>query len=59
MISALLAASPRLHELLGPDPAAWVNKAGADRALREEGTQIFGDEGWVTQTEADLGNPTD
>ncbi|WP_406273770.1 hypothetical protein OHT93_26310 [Streptomyces sp. NBC_00191] len=47
LLAALLAASPRLRELLGPDPAAWVRKAGADRALREEGTQIFGDEGWV------------
>jgi hypothetical protein len=47
LLAALLAASPQLRELLGPDPAAWVRKAGADRALREEGTQIFGDEGWV------------
>ncbi|MCX4587104.1 hypothetical protein [Streptomyces sp. NBC_01481] len=47
LLAALLAASPRLRELLGPDPAAWVRKAGADRALREEGTRIFGDEGWV------------
>ncbi|WP_406399553.1 hypothetical protein OH805_10865 [Streptomyces sp. NBC_00879] len=47
LLAALLAASPRLRELLGPDPADWVRKAGADRALREEGTQIFGDEGWV------------
>ncbi|WP_328668213.1 hypothetical protein OG905_13500 [Streptomyces sp. NBC_00322] len=47
LLAALLAASPRLRELLGPDPAAWVRKAGTDGALREAGTQIFGDEGWV------------
>ncbi|MFF3399082.1 hypothetical protein ACFYW6_11240 [Streptomyces sp. NPDC002659] len=47
LLAALLAASPRLRELLGPAPADWVSKAGADRALREQGTQIFGDEGWV------------
>ncbi|MCX4819432.1 hypothetical protein OG883_05825 [Streptomyces sp. NBC_01142] len=47
LLAALLDASPRLHRLLGPDPAAWVRKAGADRALRERGTQIFGEESWV------------
>ncbi|MET7620188.1 hypothetical protein [Streptomyces sp. NPDC005408] len=47
LLAALLAASPRLRELLGPGPAAWVTKAGADRALREEGTRIFAEEGWV------------
>ncbi|TQK51813.1 hypothetical protein FBY35_2233 [Streptomyces sp. SLBN-118] len=47
LLAALLGASPRLRELLGPDPAAWVRKARADRAVREAGTQIFGDEGWV------------
>lgn len=47
LLAALLEASPRLRKLLGPDPAAWVQKAGADRTLREAGTQIFGDEGWV------------
>ncbi|WP_309226139.1 hypothetical protein [Streptomyces lunaelactis] len=47
LLAALLDASPRLRELLGPDPAAWVKEAGADRALRERGTQIFGEEGWV------------
>ncbi len=34
-------------ELLGPDPASRVKKAGTDRSLREKGTQIFGSEGWV------------
>ncbi|MFI1394903.1 hypothetical protein [Streptomyces sp. NPDC020681] len=47
LLASLLAASPRLRELLGPDPVTWVKKAGADRALREEGTRIFGSEGWV------------
>ncbi len=47
LLGSLLAQSPRLRELLGPDPATWVKKAGADPALREEGTLIFGSEGWV------------
>ncbi|MEJ8637493.1 MULTISPECIES: hypothetical protein [Streptomyces] len=47
LLGSLLAHSPRLRELLGPDPATWVKKAGADPALREEGTLIFGSEGWV------------
>jgi hypothetical protein len=47
LLAALLAASPRLGELLGPDPSSWVKKAGIDPGLREEGTRIFGEEGWV------------
>ncbi|MFJ6572973.1 hypothetical protein ACIQNU_36765 [Streptomyces sp. NPDC091292] len=47
LLAALLADSPRLRDLLGPDPASWVRAAGADRALRERGTVIFGEEGWV------------
>ncbi|MEV7344986.1 hypothetical protein [Streptomyces sp. NPDC093544] len=47
LLAALLADSARLRELLGPDPATWVRRAGADRALRERGTLLFGEEGWV------------
>lgn len=47
LLAALLDSSARLRELLGPDPATWVRRAGADGSLREEGTRIFGDEGWV------------
>lgn len=39
LLAALLAASPRLGELLGPDPSSWVKKADIDPALREEGTR--------------------
>ncbi|MFD6295456.1 hypothetical protein ACFWFU_11665 [Streptomyces sp. NPDC060235] len=47
LLASLLASSARLRDLLGPDPAAWVRSAGADKALRERGTLIFGEEGWV------------
>ncbi|MFF3557759.1 hypothetical protein ACWD4V_04205 [Streptomyces tsukubensis] len=47
LLADLLAASARLRELLGPDPRTWVARAGADRSLREEGTAVFGREGWV------------
>ncbi|MCF3121847.1 hypothetical protein IPZ68_19355 [Streptomyces arenae] len=47
LLDALLAASPMLFELLGPDPAAWVRRAAADAALRARGTRVFADEGWV------------
>ncbi|WP_228472667.1 hypothetical protein [Streptomyces cyaneochromogenes] len=52
LLASLLDASPRLRELLGPDPATWVERAGADQELRERGTLLFGEEGWVLpQTE--------
>jgi len=47
LLAALLAGSARLRELLGPDPVTWVRRAGADAALRERGTLVFGEEGWV------------
>ncbi|MGW3291058.1 hypothetical protein ACWDR3_41135 [Streptomyces sp. NPDC001002] len=47
LLTALLADSARLRGLLGPDPAAWVHRAGADRRMRERAMQIFDDEGWV------------
>lgn len=47
LLAALLKDSPRLMELLGPDPASWVAAAGATSRLRELGTRIFGEEGWV------------
>ncbi|MFJ2827375.1 hypothetical protein ACIPC1_07170 [Streptomyces sp. NPDC087263] len=47
LLAALLADSARLRELLGPDPATWVRRAGADPSLREQGTLLFGKEGWV------------
>jgi hypothetical protein len=47
LLASLLARSARLRTLLGPDPATWVKRAGGDRALRERGTLVFGEEGWV------------
>ncbi|MGW6025700.1 hypothetical protein [Streptomyces sp. NPDC055099] len=47
LLAALLKDSPRLRELLGPDPASWVAAAGSTPRLRELGTRVFGDEGWV------------
>ncbi|MCX5560802.1 hypothetical protein [Streptomyces sp. NBC_00038] len=47
LLAALLADSAALRELLGPDPATWVRRAGADPSLREQGTLLFGKEGWV------------
>ncbi|HET6856042.1 MAG TPA: hypothetical protein VFH94_02970 [Streptomyces sp.] len=47
LLAALLASSERLRDLLGPDPESWVRQAGADGSLREKGTRIFGEEGWV------------
>ncbi|QEU91771.1 hypothetical protein [Streptomyces kanamyceticus] len=47
LLDALLAASPALRALLGPDAAAWVRRAAADAALRERGTQLFAAAGWV------------
>ena len=47
LLRALLAASPRLGKLVGPDPETWVARAGAERSVREEGTRVFGEEGWV------------
>lgn len=46
LLAELLDRSDRLRDLLGADPAAWVERAG-DRSVREEGTRIFGEEGWV------------
>ncbi|WP_254645325.1 hypothetical protein [Streptomyces malaysiensis] len=47
LLTRLLAGSPRLRELLGPDPRSWVTRAGADPAVRREGTRIFQEEGWT------------
>ncbi|MFD0414348.1 hypothetical protein [Streptomyces sp. NPDC127108] len=47
LLRALLAASPRLRELLGPTPESWAARAAAERAVRAQGTRIFGEEGWV------------
>ncbi|WBB59987.1 hypothetical protein O7599_31305 [Streptomyces sp. WMMC500] len=47
LLARLLAASPRLHDLLGPTPRDWVARAGADAAAREAGTRIFREEGWL------------
>ncbi|MEV0493883.1 hypothetical protein [Streptomyces atratus] len=47
LLAELLAASPRLRALLGPDPLAWVEHATGDPELRDEGTRIFREEGWV------------
>ncbi|MER8045793.1 hypothetical protein [Streptomyces sp. NPDC094032] len=52
LLAGLLSRSPRLRELLGPDPDSWVERAGAESAVRSRGTTIFGEEGWVLpQTE--------
>ncbi|AEM81437.1 hypothetical protein [Streptomyces violaceusniger] len=47
LLTRLLAGSPRLRELLGPDPGAWVARAGADPVVRKSGTRIFQEEGWT------------
>ncbi|MGW7066637.1 hypothetical protein ACWGII_28170 [Streptomyces sp. NPDC054855] len=47
LLAALLKDAPRLRELLGPDPASWVAAAGSSSRLRELGTHVFGEEGWV------------
>lgn len=47
LLTRLLASSARLRDLLGPDPAAWVGRAGADAAVRAAGTRMFHDEGWA------------
>ncbi|WP_060949215.1 hypothetical protein [Streptomyces hygroscopicus] len=47
LLTRLLAGSPRLRELLGPDPRAWVTRAGADPAVRKTGTRVFQEEGWA------------
>lgn len=47
LLDALLDASARLRELLGPDAASWVRRAAADPELRARGTRLFADEGWV------------
>ncbi|WP_413801477.1 hypothetical protein [Streptomyces iranensis] len=47
LLTRLLAGSPRLRALLGPDPRAWVTRAGADPAVRRTGARIFQEEGWA------------
>ncbi|MFH8608300.1 hypothetical protein ACH4D5_12495 [Streptomyces sp. NPDC018029] len=47
LLDALLDASARLRELLGPDAASWVRRAAADPELRARGTRLFAEEGWV------------
>ncbi|WKX72649.1 hypothetical protein [Streptomyces sp. XD-27] len=52
LLVALLAASGRLRELLGPDPQTWVARARADAAVRAAGRAIFREEGWALPQEA-------
>ncbi|MFG2192808.1 hypothetical protein [Streptomyces sp. NPDC048639] len=47
LLSALLAASPRLRDVLGPGPESWVARAGSDAGVRQLGARIFAEEGWV------------
>ncbi|MGW3426850.1 hypothetical protein ACWDHW_02660 [Streptomyces melanosporofaciens] len=47
LLTRLLAGSPRLRELLGPDSGTWVARAAADPAVRTSGTRIFQEEGWA------------
>ncbi|MEV6393329.1 hypothetical protein AB0M39_00815 [Streptomyces sp. NPDC051907] len=49
LLASLLAASPRLRELLGPDPASWVDRARAEREVREAGGRVFAEEGWALE----------
>ncbi|GAA0387281.1 hypothetical protein [Streptomyces luteireticuli] len=51
LLRALLAASPRLRALLGPDPVTWTERARGDDAVRERGARIFAEEGWVRAEE--------
>jgi hypothetical protein len=51
VLAGLLADSPRLRALLGPDPHTWVRRAGADAALRARGTELFAAEGWLLPEE--------
>ncbi|WP_431042143.1 hypothetical protein ACQUSR_09630 [Streptomyces sp. P1-3] len=52
LLAALLAASGRLRELLGPDPESWVRRARADAAVRAAGRAVFREEGWALPQEA-------
>ncbi|MEO3763663.1 hypothetical protein [Streptomyces sp. B8F3] len=47
LLARLLAASSRLRDLLGPTPRDWVARVGADAEVREAGTRIFREEGWL------------
>ncbi|MFE5871076.1 hypothetical protein ACFQ6V_20835 [Streptomyces roseifaciens] len=55
LLSALLAASQALRELLGPGPEDWVARARADEAVRAEGRAVFRREGWVLPEGLSLG----
>ncbi|MGA6221948.1 hypothetical protein ACPESV_16660 [Streptomyces umbrinus] len=48
LLRELLSESRALRELLGPDPESWVRRAGADEAVRDNGTGVFREEGWLT-----------
>jgi hypothetical protein len=48
LLRELLTESRALRELLGPDPESWVRRAGADEAVRDNGTNVFREEGWLT-----------
>ncbi|MFF2408030.1 hypothetical protein [Streptomyces sp. NPDC058092] len=47
LLEDLLAASAPLRAILGPDPLTWVERASTQPELREKGTRIFQEEGWV------------
>ncbi|MDF3289370.1 hypothetical protein [Streptomyces silvisoli] len=47
LLSELLAASPRLRELLGPDPRSWVERVSADPTTPAEATRLFKAHGWA------------
>ncbi|WNE98928.1 hypothetical protein PS467_28170 [Streptomyces luomodiensis] len=59
LLTRLLAGSARLRALLGPDPGAWVARAGAGPAVRATGTRIFQEEGWALPQPALLRCPED
>ncbi|MCQ4045343.1 hypothetical protein ACFOSC_04005 [Streptantibioticus rubrisoli] len=47
LLTELLAASPQLHELLGPTPQSWVQRAAATPQARTQATQLFKSQGWT------------
>lgn len=47
VLRGLLARSAALRALFGETPESWVRLAGGDAGLRERGTAVFAEEGWV------------
>ncbi len=47
LLTELLAASPELRELLGPDPQTWVERVSANPTTRARATHLFKTHGWT------------